>query len=119
MGNEVGREVSVRLPMRAETSFSDDYTLKTIGVLMNNSWQIDDNYCFKINHVMARGKQTCKILKEIRKQIATENDIKLVVEECTYQGDCARNAKPRCAIWSANWRNGNVWAKQQSLRAFP
>ena len=36
---------------------------------------------------MARGKQTCKILKEIRKQIAEENDIKLVIEECTYQGD--------------------------------
>ena len=29
---------------------------------------------------MAKGKQTCKILKEIRKQIAAENDIDLVVE---------------------------------------
>ena len=29
---------------------------------------------------MAKGKQTCKILKEIRKQIAAENDIKLVIE---------------------------------------
>jgi hypothetical protein len=29
LGNEVGKEVSVRLPMRAETSFSDDYTLIT------------------------------------------------------------------------------------------
>ena len=36
---------------------------------------------------MARGKQTCKILKEIRKQIAAENDIHLVIEECTNQGD--------------------------------
>ena len=44
---------------------------------------------------MARGKQTCKILKEIRKQIAAENDIKLVVEECTYQGDC-RGTCPKC-----------------------
>ncbi len=44
---------------------------------------------------MARGKQTCKILKEIRKQIATENDIKLVVEECTYQGDCLGTC-PKC-----------------------
>ena len=35
---------------------------------------------------MKQGKQTCKILKEIRKQIAAENDIKLVIEECTYQG---------------------------------
>ena len=44
---------------------------------------------------MAKGKQTCKILKEIRKQIAAENDIKLVVEECTYQGDC-RGTCPKC-----------------------
>ena len=44
---------------------------------------------------MAKGKQTCKILKEIRKQIAEENDIKLVIEECTYQGDC-RGTCPKC-----------------------
>ena len=44
---------------------------------------------------MKRGKQTCKILKEIRKQIAAENDIKLVVEECTYQGDCLGTC-PKC-----------------------
>ena len=44
---------------------------------------------------MARGKQTCKILKEIRKQIAAENDIELVVSECTYQGDC-KGTCPKC-----------------------
>ena len=44
---------------------------------------------------MAKGKQTCKILKEIRKQIAAENDIKLVVEECTYHGDCLGTC-PKC-----------------------
>ena len=44
---------------------------------------------------MAKGKQTCKILKEIRKQIAEENDIKLVIEECTYQGDC-KGTCPKC-----------------------
>ena len=44
---------------------------------------------------MAKGKQTCKILKEIRKQIAAENDIKLVIEECTYQGDCIGTC-PKC-----------------------
>ena len=44
---------------------------------------------------MAKGKQTCKILKEIRKQIAAENDIKLVIEECTYQGDCCGTC-PKC-----------------------
>lgn len=44
---------------------------------------------------MAKGKQTCKILKEIRKQIAEENDIDLVIEECTYKGDCLGTC-PRC-----------------------
>ena len=44
---------------------------------------------------MAKGKQTCKILKEIRKQIAAENDIKLVIEECTYKGDCLGTC-PKC-----------------------
>ena len=44
---------------------------------------------------MKRGKQTCKILKEIRRQIAAENDIKLVIEECTYQGDCLGTC-PKC-----------------------
>ena len=44
---------------------------------------------------MAKGKQTCKILKEIRKQIAEENDIKLVIEECTYKGDCSGTC-PKC-----------------------
>ena len=44
---------------------------------------------------MKRGKQTCKILKEIRKQIAEENDIELVISECTYQGDCLGTC-PKC-----------------------
>ena len=44
---------------------------------------------------MAKGKQTCKILKEIRRQIAAENDIDLVVSECTFQGDCAGTC-PKC-----------------------
>ena len=44
---------------------------------------------------MAKGKQTCKILKEIRKQIAEENDIELVTSECTYQGDCLGTC-PKC-----------------------
>ena len=44
---------------------------------------------------MAKGKQTCKILKEIRKQIAAENDIELVISECTYRGDCLGTC-PKC-----------------------
>jgi len=41
------------------------------------------------------GKNKCKILKEIRRQIAADNDINLVVEECKYQGDC-KGTCPRC-----------------------
>ena len=44
---------------------------------------------------MAKGKQTCKILKEIRKQIAAENDIEFVTSECTYKGDC-KGSCPKC-----------------------
>ena len=44
---------------------------------------------------MPKGKQTCKILKEIRRQIAVENDIEFVTSECTYQGDC-KGTCPKC-----------------------
>ena len=44
---------------------------------------------------MAKGKQTCKILKEIRKRIAEENDIELIISECTYKGDC-KGTCPKC-----------------------
>ena len=44
---------------------------------------------------MSRGKQTCKILKEIRKQIAAENDIELITSECTHKDDCAGTC-PKC-----------------------
>lgn len=44
---------------------------------------------------MAKGKNTCKILKEIRKQIAEDNDIELITSECTYQGDCEGTC-PKC-----------------------
>ena len=44
---------------------------------------------------MPKGKQTCKILKEIRKQIAAENDIEFVTSECTYKGDC-KGTCPKC-----------------------
>ena len=41
------------------------------------------------------GKSKCKILKDIRRQIAHENDIDLVISECKYQGDCAGTC-PKC-----------------------
>ena len=44
---------------------------------------------------MARGKQTCKILKEIRRQIAEANDIEFVTSECRYKGYCLGTC-PKC-----------------------
>lgn len=44
---------------------------------------------------MAKGKKTCKILKEIRRQIAEANDIEYVVDECQYKGDCLGTC-PKC-----------------------
>ena len=41
------------------------------------------------------GKAKCKILKEIRRQIAESNDIHYVVSECPHQGDCTGTC-PRC-----------------------
>lgn len=42
-----------------------------------------------------KGKNKCKILKEIRQKIADENDIPYVTRECTYQGDC-KGTCPKC-----------------------
>lgn len=42
-----------------------------------------------------KGKAKCKALKEIRRQIAEENDIPYVVSQCTYQGDC-KGTCPKC-----------------------
>lgn len=44
---------------------------------------------------MERGKEICKALKEIRRRIARENDIDLVVSECRHKGDCAGTC-PKC-----------------------
>ena len=41
------------------------------------------------------GKNKCKILKDIRRQIAQDNDIELVTSECKYQGDCSGTC-PKC-----------------------
>ena len=42
-----------------------------------------------------RGKQKCRILKDIRRRIAEENDIPFVTRECGFQGEC-RGTCPRC-----------------------
>ena len=42
-----------------------------------------------------RGKEKCRALKEIRGQIARENDIPFAVSQCTYQGE-SRGTCPKC-----------------------
>ena len=44
---------------------------------------------------MTQGKQTCKILKEIRQQIADKNNIEYITEECNFQGEC-KGTCPKC-----------------------
>ena len=41
------------------------------------------------------GKSKCKILKDIRKKIAEDNDITYVTSECKFQGDCTGTC-PKC-----------------------
>ena len=42
-----------------------------------------------------KGKNKCKILKEIRQRIADENDNPYVTRECGYQGEC-KGTCPKC-----------------------
>lgn len=44
---------------------------------------------------MERGKEICKALKEIRRRIATENDIEFITSECKHKGDCLGTC-PKC-----------------------
>lgn len=41
------------------------------------------------------GKEKCKILKQIRSDIAKNNGIPLEIHECTHKGDC-KGTCPRC-----------------------
>ena len=44
---------------------------------------------------MYKGKKKCKILKEIRAEIAKNNGIDYVIEECRHKGDC-KGTCPKC-----------------------
>lgn len=41
------------------------------------------------------GKQKCAILRQIRSEIARQNDISFVVSECKHQGNCSGTC-PKC-----------------------
>lgn len=42
-----------------------------------------------------KGKEKCHALREIRRQIALQNDITYIVSECSYQGNC-QGTCPKC-----------------------
>lgn len=71
---------------------------------------------------MVRGKQTCKILKDIRRQIAEANDIEYITSECQYKGDCTGTC-PKCEsevrIWNINWSDGSWAGKAITLLGCP
>ena len=46
-------------------------------------------------YVKYYGKEKCRILKEIRAEIARQNDIEWVVSECKHQGNC-KGTCPKC-----------------------
>lgn len=65
---------------------------------------------------MVRGKQTCKILKDIRRQVAEANDIEYITSECQYKGDCTAhvpNVNQKYDTWNINW-NENAWQEKRS-----
>lgn len=41
------------------------------------------------------GKSKCKILKDIRREIAKQNDIEYITSECKFQGECSGTC-PKC-----------------------
>ncbi len=42
-----------------------------------------------------KGKNRCRILKEIRRRIAEENNIEYITSDCKYKGDCLGTC-PKC-----------------------
>lgn len=42
-----------------------------------------------------KGKDKCKLLREIRQKVASDNDITLITNECTFKGEC-KGTCPKC-----------------------
>lgn len=49
----------------------------------------------KKSQIMSRGKDICKRLKEVRREIAHANDIEFVTCECKFKGECTGTC-PKC-----------------------
>lgn len=65
--------------------------------------------------VMTRGKQTCRLLKEIRRQIAETNGIHYITSECRYKGDC-RGTCPKCEA-EVRWLERKLRARSLAGKA--
>ena len=63
---------------------------------------------------MNRGKDICKALKYIRRQIADENGIKLEISECTFKGEC-RGTCPKCEA-ELRYLNSQMRSRRSSGR---
>ena len=59
----------------------------------------------------SRGKKICGYLKGIRRKIAEENDIKLDIPECTYEGEC-RGTCPRCE-WEVQYLEKTLFERMK------
>ena len=68
-----------------------------------------------------KGKKRCKILKEIRQQIAQNNDIEFITSECKHQGDCPGTC-PKCEAevryLERELESGKSWDVPLRLRAW-
>ena len=62
---------------------------------MSREKSVIHRYAGRKERISMSGKEKCKILKEIRHQIARENDISLITEACSHKGEC-RGTCPRC-----------------------
>ena len=65
---------------------------------------------------MVRGKQTCKILKDIRRQIAEANDIDISLPNVNTKEIVQAhvpNVNQKYDIWNINWNDG-AWREKRS-----
>lgn len=96
IGKDKAKQIVIRTPLIPSYNTEKDID-QSIELLKEMGITQFDRFTYKplMINAMARGKQTCKILKEIRRQIAEANDIEFITSECQYQGDCLGTC-PKC-----------------------
>jgi pyruvate formate lyase activating enzyme len=63
-------------------------TMRTLRELGFTRFDIFEYVKERPDRVNLRGKEKCELLKEVRRQLARENDIELPSRECDHEGDC-------------------------------